>query len=86
MSARTPTSPPVIESKHAPVLRDRSALDLPPCCPTHRPDNERMGYVAQSEDAHRRMALGQKQRRCPVCKLWFWKHEFGPGWVCGEPS
>ena len=62
------------------LLRDRSAAGLPPCCPTHKPDNERMPYVMLSEDAQRRVAAGQQQRRCPLCKLWYWRHEFGPGW------
>jgi hypothetical protein len=30
-------------------------------------------YLAHAADAERRMAAGEKQRRCPVCKLWIWE-------------
>lgn len=35
-----------------------------------------MGYMGRLMDDERRMKLGQKQLRCPVCKLWFWESEF----------
>jgi len=52
----------------------KSKSKLPPKCPTHKPDN--LGYLAAHADADRRMAKGEKQTQCPICKYYFWKHEY----------
>ena len=31
-------------------------------------------------DADRRHRRGERQRQCPVCRLWLWAHEYGDGW------
>jgi hypothetical protein len=36
-----------------------------------------MSYLQTSEDAERRMKAGQKQKRCPHCKLWIWPDKYG---------
>jgi acyl carrier protein phosphodiesterase len=53
-------------------------------CPSHKFRN--LGYVATSEDADRRVANGERQRRCPVCLRWIWRSEFGPGWEQALPD
>lgn len=37
---------------------------------------KRMSYIPKMMEDERRAKLGQKQRRCPICKLWFWESEF----------
>lgn len=44
-------------------------------CVWHKPSL--LSYVDAAEDAERRIARGQKQKQCSVCKRWFWWHEFG---------
>ncbi len=34
-----------------------------------------MGYIEAHADAKRRLANGERQRRCPVCMKWFWEVE-----------
>lgn len=41
----------------------------------HNPKLSKMGYVAAHNEAERRLKKGQKQTRCNVCKLWFFKDE-----------
>jgi hypothetical protein len=53
-------------------------------CPSHKFRN--LGYVATSADADRRIANGERQRRCPVCLRWIWRSEFGPGWKKALPD
>jgi hypothetical protein len=31
-----------------------------------------MGYIAESEDAERRLARGERQMRCPECERYIW--------------
>lgn len=42
-------------------------------CKTHSPHD--LGYIAWFEDAERRYKIGERQKRCPVCKHYFWKDE-----------
>lgn len=44
-------------------------------CSWHKPSL--LYYVDAGEDAERRLARGQKQKQCPICKRWFWRFEFG---------
>lgn len=44
-------------------------------CKFHRPAN--LGYMAFFTDAEKRSSKGEKQKRCPHCKYWFWPYEFG---------
>ncbi len=44
-------------------------------CGWHKPDQ--LGYVAAGEDADRRIAAGERQRRCQACRHYFWLHEWG---------
>ncbi len=44
-------------------------------CSWHRPHN--LGYIAWHEDADARGKRGERQRRCPLCALYFWPDEFG---------
>ena len=41
----------------------------------HNPILSKMSYIASFEEADRRIKRGQKQKQCPVCKLWFFKDE-----------
>jgi hypothetical protein len=41
------------------------------CADYHRPE-PKLGYREWHADADRRIKRGQKQRRCPACKLWVW--------------
>lgn len=34
-----------------------------------------LGYIAWHRDADQRHKKGQKQKQCPVCKLWCWPDE-----------
>jgi len=36
---------------------------------------EDMPYLAEAEDAQRRLKRGERQRQCAGCKLWFWADE-----------
>ncbi len=40
----------------------------------HNPDS--LPYTSAHADAARRLARGQRQTQCQVCKKWFWRHEF----------
>jgi len=44
-------------------------------CSWHQP--LKLDYWGSHADAQRRMRLGQRQRQCSDCKLWFWHCEWG---------
>jgi len=48
------------------------------CNHTHIISN--MGYLAAHDDAEKRIAKGQKQKQCPICKLWLFEDEYGSGY------
>jgi len=35
-------------------------------------------YLSNQEDAEMRLQRGEKQRWCPVCKLWIWEEFWAP--------
>lgn len=43
-------------------------------CPLH--GDPQLPYLAWHEDAERRSTRGERQRRCPTCKLWIWPEFF----------
>lgn len=42
------------------------------CDPVRDKAPDKLGYVARSEDAQERLKRGEKQKRCPQCKLYYW--------------
>lgn len=44
-----------------------------------------MGYAEWHEDADRRIAAGQTQYKCPVCKCWIWSEFWKSPNAPGEP-
>jgi hypothetical protein len=46
-------------------------------CNHHLPIPRSMGYVQWMEENDRRHDAGQKQKRCRVCRYWFWADEMG---------
>lgn len=43
-------------------------------CKQHTPS--KLGYVAKSENAEKKIKQGHIQKRCPKCGYWFFKCEF----------
>jgi len=44
-------------------------------CPTHKMDNENMGYIQWHEHADKLIAEGQEQTKCPICGRYLFPHE-----------
>ncbi len=44
-------------------------------CDWHTPSF--LDFLSAFSDAEERMAQGERQRQCPICYLWYWKHEWG---------
>lgn len=44
-------------------------------CDWHKPD--KLDYLSAHADADRRIAAGQRQSKCSICKFWLWHHERG---------
>ncbi len=42
----------------------------------HKPKNKELGYVACHMWDEKQIKSGEKQKQCPVCKLWFFPCEF----------
>lgn len=34
-------------------------------------------YVEEAIEAEKRLKRGKRQKRCPVCRLWFWPERVG---------
>ncbi len=43
-------------------------------CAHHAP---KLGYLQAHFDADERIANGEEQIQCPLCKLYLWPHELG---------
>lgn len=57
-------------------MRLKKSVDLKPECCTARSYMDKLGYVARSEEAERRMdKKGHKQTYCAVCLLCRWPEE-----------
>jgi hypothetical protein len=58
------------------TLSDLKTLETSPVekCSTHK-ETMPAGYVSWHFEAERRVKAGQKQKQCPVCKLFFFKDE-----------
>lgn len=61
-------------------------LNSKPMCLTHKPGHLAMGYREWMERGRERIAAGEKQIRCKVCKFWFFKDELGPLDQNGRPA
>lgn len=44
-------------------------------CPWHKLTKQ--GYLQRIADGDKRLKAGEKQRQCPDCLRWFWRHEYG---------
>jgi len=44
-------------------------------CSWHTPNN--YSYIQAHEDAEKRMAKGEVQTLCNICKLYYWSNEIG---------
>ena len=56
------------------VKRLEGALEGIAICAHRKP--KKLPYLEDHDDAERRMAKGETQRKCPVCKLFIWESDY----------
>lgn len=66
-----PTDPYIERLKGRPPLACLEGEDMTYTCPKSKVKD----YIHSSNDADRRLAQGQEQRQCVLCKKWFWYNE-----------
>jgi hypothetical protein len=59
-----------------PEERTKTIMVLDPACVPYHREGTKLPYVAKALDAERRIARGEKQRKCPACGLLVWESFF----------